>query len=291
MSRGAGPRLMLSVRSLSGISLATRDRLLEVTARYREPESLAVTLSKAVDAGVDGILASPTNALRAAIAELPRPVPIYAVLPTLSEHDRHELEPGVEEVLARSWREAGSMMRMRLRLGGLMRPAMFFHGDLVARFPLLAEAETSRLQSRALRGVILDAWLTDLALATGNQRFFESYCRLIRRRYRVAAGFETNNLGLMLERLRTWGIRPDLVVGPVNPWGLMMKPSLAEVLEELTRSDIPVVAKDLRAGGVSSLADGARFARGARALGLAPDLTELDDVGTELRALSQAAAA
>jgi len=280
---------MLSVRSLNGVSLATRDRILEITARYHERESLAVTLSKAVDAGVDGVLASPTPALRAAMAELSRPVPIYAVIPTLSENGRHELVPGIEEVLARSRREAGAMTRLKLRVEGLVRPAMLYRGDLVTRFPLLAEAEASRVSSRALRGLVLDAWLTDLALATGHRRFFESYCRYVRRRFRVAAGFETHNLGLMLARLREWGVKPDLVVGPVNPWGLLMKPSLTEVLDELARTEVPVLAKELRAGGVSALAEGAQFARAARAHGLAPDLTEMDDPGAELRGLKQAA--
>ena len=77
------PRLLLSARSLNGVTVATRDRRLEILARYREPESLAVTLAKAVDAGVDGVLSSLTPALRAALSELRTAVPIYAIVPAL----------------------------------------------------------------------------------------------------------------------------------------------------------------------------------------------------------------
>src|SRR5437870_8983977 len=38
--------------------MLTRDSLLDVVARYREIESMAVTLSKDVGAGVDGVIAS-----------------------------------------------------------------------------------------------------------------------------------------------------------------------------------------------------------------------------------------
>lgn len=281
------PRLLLSARSLAGVSLATRDRMLDVRARYREPESLAVTLSKALDAGVDGVLASPMPALRAALAELRRPVPLYLVLPALSEHERHELEPGVETVIGRGGRGIGIGSRLRLGLGGMLRPAVFFRGDLVARAPLMIEAEVAAVGARDLRGVVLDAWLADLALAAGHRRFFDAYCRFVRRRFRAAAGFETHNLGLLLARLREWGVRPDFVVGPLNPAGLMMKPSADELLEELARSDVPVLAKELRGGGVSTLEQGAGFARARHAYGLAPDLAELDDVGAELRALAR----
>jgi len=280
------PRLLLATRSLVGVSLATRDRLLDVVARYREPESLAVTLSKAVGAGVDGVLASPLPGLLAALAELKQTVPIYALLPALTEHERNDFEPGVEGLIERARGSAGLLARLRARWAGLARPAALYRGDFARRLPLAIELEVARLSSRELKGVVLDACLTDLALAAGKRAFFDAYCRFVRRRF-GAAGFETHNLGLLLARLREWGLRPDLVVGPLNPCGLMMKPSVSEVLDELKRTDVPVVAKELRAGGAVSLVRGAEFARSHGAHGLAPDLAELEDVGTELRALGK----
>jgi len=281
------PRLLLATRSLVGVSLATRDRLLDVVARYREPESLAVTLSKAVGAGVDGVLASPLPVLLAAVAELKQTVPIYALLPALTEHERNDFEPGVEGLIERARGSAGLLARLRAGWSGLARPAALYRGDLARRLPLLIELEVARLSPRALKGVVLDACLTDLVLAAGKRAFFDSYCRFVRRRFGAAAGLETHNLGLLLARLREWDLRPDLVVGPLNPCGLMMKPSVAEVLDELKRTDVPVVAKELRAGGAVSLVRGAEFARSHGAYGLAPDLAEVEDVGTELRALGK----
>src|SRR6185295_8555687 len=74
------PRLLLGTGSLLGVSRATRDRTLQVATRFAEPESLAVTISKALKAGAAGVVASPSRSLRQALAELPESVPAYALL-------------------------------------------------------------------------------------------------------------------------------------------------------------------------------------------------------------------
>jgi hypothetical protein len=132
-----------------------------------------------------------------------------------------------------------------------------------------------------VRGVVLDAWLTDLALAAGHRRFFQGFAR-VAHRFRAVAGLETHNLGVLLPRLREWDAKPDFVIGPLNPAGLMMKPSAAETLEEVARSPIPVVAKELRAGGVHQLQEASRFALGQGVHGLAPDLSEIEEMSADL---------
>jgi hypothetical protein len=279
------PRVLLSTRSLSGVSLATRDRVLEASNRYREPESLAVTFSKALDAGADGVLACPTPALERAIKKLRRDVPVYAVVPVLTEQERVELEPTIELLLERSIARHGLRARIQVGMARAVRPAAWIGTDWAGWLPLVFESDLSGFSKRYLRGVVLDAWLTDLALAAGHRRLFESYVRFIRSRFRVGAGFETHNLGLLLGRLEEWGLKPDLVIGPVNPGGVMMKPSASDVLERIAATEAIVVAKDLCPGGTHSLEDGVRYARANKVRGIAPDLCDLTDAGAELRAL------
>jgi hypothetical protein len=282
----ASPRLLLSTRSLDGVTRAPRERLLEIQERFREPESLAVTMVKALEAGAGGVLGSPSPALRAALAELDREVPLYAVLPALSPHDYRLLEPGVEPLLARARREAGSLARLRAGLAGLSHLSAFHRGDFAARVPQLLEAEAHRLPRRGVAGVVIASPLTDAALAGEHRRFFVTLTAWIRRRFRGAAGFETRNPGRLLERLRGWGVEPDLVVGPVNPRGLGMKPRPEETLAEIAHAgSAPLVATELRAGGLCSLEEGARYALAHGVRGLAPDLAEMDEVAAELRGL------
>lgn len=283
MSRAiAPPRLLLTALSFTRPPRATRDRELEVSARYREPESLAVTLSKALDAGADAVLATPTPALRAALAELKRPVPVAAVWPTsgpLEESDALAPEP------PRGARGPGAVARLRRGITGLMRLPASLREDLLATVPMRLELDAEGLPRRTLRAVAIAAPVTDLALAAGHARFFERTVAFVHARFGVAAGFETHNLGHLLAALRTWGARPDFVVGPVDPCGRMMKPDTATVVAELRAGGIPVLARELCAGGLVSLEEGAAFALEHGAAGLAPDLVDLDDVSRELRGL------
>ncbi len=86
------PRLVLGTTSLDVPVRAARDRSLEVANRFRESESLAVALVKAIEAGAEALYAVPSPALRAAMDELKRPVPVLARLPHLPLGDdlRHE---------------------------------------------------------------------------------------------------------------------------------------------------------------------------------------------------------
>ncbi len=284
-TRASAPTLLLGLRSLQGPTLATRDRLLEVVTRYREPESLAVLLAKAVAASADGVYTCATPGLRAALAELSSEVPLYVIVPSMTEYDREQLAPGLESAIQASRARVRGTARAGVALTGMARPAALSHGDFVRRLPLLIRSELAGLPRGTVRGVVLDAWFTDLALAAGNRKLFESYARSVQRGFGAQAGLETKNLGLLLARLREWRIHPDFVVGPINPSGLLMKPSPEELLAEVRRSEVPVLARELCAGGVDALDAAAAFARERGAFGLAPDLAEMDDVGAELKAL------
>lgn len=279
------PRLLLSGESLLGVSRASRDRTLEVAARYHEPESLAVTLSKALGAGADAVLLSPNAQVRAALAELKQPLPVIALLPNVPEYVRDSSDVGLVGAAIKRVKRASPATLLRLGLTGVAHAAGVLKGDFAAMVPILLELEAASLGAANLKGVVLAAPITDLALAGRHRFFFAHVSAFARRRFGGLAGFETHNLGHLLRALREWDVRPDFVVGPVNPRGLLMKPTAAEVVEEIRRSPVPVLAKELRAGGTVPLAEGAAFARASGAHGLVPDFVDLEDLGSELRAL------
>ena len=283
------PRLVLGARALAGMSRASRDRLIEMGARTQEPEALAVTLSKAIDAGAEAVLVAPSPQLRAALGELQRRVPLLAVLPTREWHEELELDPGLAPLLERARGRAPAGARVRGAFTAMARAPGVIRGDWAALLPLLIELETARLSRGELAGVVVSADVSDAALATGHAKLFARTTDFVRRRYAVPVGFETRNLGVMLEKLHAWGVAPDFVVGPVNPTGYGMKPNAPETLRAIEQRGIPVLATELRAGGRVDLSEGVRYARSHGVYGLAPDLVDLDDVPGELKALARSA--
>ena len=284
------PRLLLGTESLLGFTRAPRDRLLQVTARFAEPESLAVTFSKAIQLGADGVLASPSRALGDALSELRHTVPVYALLPNVPEYVRDSSEHGLVGTAMKRVARAGLGARVRLGWTGLTHAPGVLRSDFAALVPLLLELESARFRSEELRGVVLAAPITDLALAGKHRGFFERTVKFVRRRFRACAAFETHNLGHLLAAFAEWGVRPDFVVGPVNPRGLMMKPTPSAVVAELARTEIAVLAKELRAGGAVPLVEGASYALARGAKGLVPDLVDVEDLAAEFKELGRALA-
>jgi hypothetical protein len=280
------PALLLSTESLLGVSRTPRGRALDTLRRYEDPKTLAVAFSKAMKSGADGVLVSPSQVVRDALDELDERVPLYALLPNVPQYVRDSSDAGLVGAALKRVRRASPWALVRLGLTGLTHAPRVLRSDFAGMVPLLLELEGAALGPGDLQGVVLAAALTDLALAGGHRAFFEHLVRFMRGRFRARAGFETHNLGHLLTRLHEWGVEPDLVVGPVNPCGLLMKPSAAEVLAALAASSVAVVAKEVTAGGTVALPDGWRYARARGARGVAVDVADLEDVGAGLRALN-----
>ena len=275
----SAPRLLLGVTSLDQPVRTTRDRVLEVAARFREPESLAVAMVKALDAGAEAIHAAPSPLLRAALAELRRPVPLLARLPHVPPHEDLFHEPWLARPLA-----GPAVGHTRAALAALSMPLALVRGELAPRIAARIERDRTMLGARAWSGLALPATLTDLALAADHGALLERLVRFGRARF-GSCGLETHNLARLLLRLESWGFAPDFAIGAVNPRGCGMRPDLDTTLVAIARSEVPVIASDLRAGGTVTLAEGVAFARTHGATGLLPELVDLDEVGSELRAI------
>jgi hypothetical protein len=272
------PRLILGVTSLALPVRATRDRQLEIASRFEESESLAVALVKGVGAGAEAILAPPTQDIRDALAELPKPLPILARVPHLWPADDLLWEPALfhdpnEEA---NGKRAGSAAMNLLPLS--------MSSDLAARVLPRIEREAATFHAKALRGIVVSSVATDLALAANQAKFIEKVVRFARGK-RWLVGFETRNLGHLIQRLGAWGATPDFVIGAVNPRGVGMMPDQASVLVALRSTPVKVIATELRAGGMVALSEGAAWARHHGAWGLCAELVDMDDVPKELKSL------
>jgi hypothetical protein len=279
--RSAGlPGLLLSTEALLGVTQHPRERTLEVRRRCQEEGVLVRAFAGALEAGAGGVLLCPTVETRAAVAALGASLPVFAHVPNVPEFVRDSTELGLPGTALKRLRGAPPATFVRLGLTGISHAGAVLKGDFLGMVPIMLELEVAALGARDLRGVVLSATLTDLLLAGGHRALFAHLVPFIRARFAVMAGFETRNLGHLLARLREWGVQPDLVVGPLNPLGFMMKPTPGQVLAELRATDVPVLAKEIAGGGAVSLEEGARFARAHGARGLVVDLADLPESAT-----------
>jgi hypothetical protein len=282
------PRLLLGVTSLALPVRATRDRQLEVSGRFRESEALAVALVKGVAAGAEAVLAPPTPAIRAALDELPKELPILVRVPHLLPADDLRYEPALlfdpgdeDDPAAPGSKHPGAAAKDLLPVG--------LGGSLAGRVLPRIEREAALFTPASLRGIVVSAAATDLAVAGNQPRFFERIMKFARPRHWMT-GFETRNLGHLLARLTSWGVKPDFVIGPLNPRGVGMMPDRDTVLTAIEQGGMRVIANELRAGGMVALEEGAAWARQHGAWGVCAELVDMDDVPRELKGLAPQAA-
>ncbi len=81
--------------------------------------------------------------------------------------------------------------------------------DFAAGLILLIDAELLRLHRP--QNIVLNAKMTDLALALGNQKLFSQFITHVQKHYRTQVGFATNNLGMLIIKLGQWRLRPDII--------------------------------------------------------------------------------
>ncbi len=270
------PGLLLSTEALLGVTRHPREHTLAVKRRLDSGPALAAALGIALDRGAEGVLLTPSPAAREALAGLTRRVPTWALVPNVPQFARDSSELGLPGAALKRLRGAGPGTFVRLGLTGMSNALGVVKNDTAGMAPILVELELASLGARDLEGVLIAATLTDLALAGRHRLFFANVTRFVRARFGVRAGFETHNLGHLLGALREWGVAPDLVIGPLNPRGFMMKPDPALTLREVAAAGFPVVGKELTAGGAVPLAEGAAWARAHGAAGVAADLADLD---------------
>src|SRR5262249_22457589 len=156
----------------------------------------------------DGLLVAPSPAARDALRALGAPAPVYAHVPNLPQYVRDAAALGLVGTALKRVRGAPPLTLARLGLTGVAHASGVLSGDFSALVPLLIELECASLGARRLEGVVLAATLTDLALAGGHRHMFRHVVDFIRGRFGARAGFETHNLGHLLDRLEAWNVTP-----------------------------------------------------------------------------------
>src|SRR5262249_50587190 len=147
--------------------------------------------------------------VREALAELKKDLPLVVRTPHTPVTDDLRWEPplALDASDEAAWSSRAGAKAMNLL-------PMSLAADLASRVLPRMERECGTFSARSLRGALVPALVTDLALAAGQPRFFERVIKSARHRFRMV-GFETKNLGHLLEKLGVWNLAPDFVVGAV----------------------------------------------------------------------------
>lgn len=257
-----------AVELLASLPHAQRD------PRFASPERQALYAAQLQALGIRRVLwmlerdgEAAVGALRARLG-----ISVNPVVPNMRAYLRDSSDYGVVGAALQRFRRLRLADQARIALHNVPRAPGVLTRDFATGVLVMVEMELARFRQYAPTTVVLNASVTDLALALDHERLLRGFVRLVERTYGLEAALATYNYDALVGRLQAWRIRPGALVAPFNPRGYLMQPSREACEQALKGSDLEVVASHVEVDGLVARADALAYLRG---LGIRRSIVEL----------------
>jgi hypothetical protein len=167
---------------------------------------------------------------------------ICALVPNVAGYVREATDYGMFGAGWRRLRRMNPLSWFRLGFQGMLNARGVLRRDFPTLLTLLLELEMANFRRFRPQVVFLHPQMTDLLLAMDHGKALEKALRKIRRGFGAEPGLATNNLGVLLPRLQSWGLEVPYVLTSVHPRGYGMRPGREKCEEVLKQFPGKVVA-------------------------------------------------
>jgi len=139
--------------------------------------------------------------------------------------------PAINEVLFKNNTTKGVLGMMAK--GGVA----LFNKDAIKMMQMLIDVEMKMFQGLNIKVVFLQNIITDLLLGYDLKEIFYEYTEHIRKKYKVAPGLITQNMPVLLEKLKEWEIEEVVVCTSFNKIGYLMSPDIDSYIKSASDND------------------------------------------------------
>jgi len=133
--------------------------------------------------------------------------------------------------------------------------ANFLKRDYMSLAMSILNLEVSAFTDVNIEALILHNVFTDLLLSLGMSEAFLEYERYVTDELDLNTAYGTLNFSLLKNNFEKWGIKPKMVMTPVNHQGYDMHPSQSEVEADLLNYKGDIIAMNVLGGGAFTLDD------------------------------------
>ena len=109
--------------------------------------------------------------------------------------------------------------------------------DAIKMMQMLVDAEMKMFKHLDIKVVFLQNIITDLLLGLDVRIIFVEYCNYIRKKYRALPGLITQNMPVLLHKLKEWGIEEVVVCSSFNKIGYLMSPDVQTYIDASSAND------------------------------------------------------
>lgn len=140
--------------------------------------------------------------------------------------------------------------------------AAVFGKDAVKLMQMLVDIEMKMFKGLNVKVIFLQNIITDLLLGYGVAEIFQEYCTYIRKKYNALPGLITQNMPILLEKLKEWGIQEVVICSSFNKIGYLMSPNIDAYISTAKNNDsskYQLMAMSTLASGAISASEAYKF--------------------------------
>ena len=234
--------------------------LIRLREAWQTPAKLRAALARRAVEGYRAAVVLSETIFSEAIKLSGPPLPAFIpIVPNIQGLMRDAVEHGmVGAGLRRVWRAgafalAGMGLRNVGNLGALKRR------DFPTLLQGFIELELAGFSKYDCPAVLLQAQMTDLAIAAHNPRILEAFFKTVRARSGAEPGLITHNAAAAIAALKSWGIEPALMVTPFGAQAGCARPDNETAAHSLRASGFLIWADRRLAASPPSLEDRGAF--------------------------------
>jgi hypothetical protein len=240
-TRGDIPSL-LSLLDGSMIAQGIDTHHREQSIRFHSEENLRQLLVVYREKSFPSLIVTSSSVLFRSISpDLRRDMPGFVpIVPNIRGIMREAVEFGMIKAGMRRALRVGMSQLVSLGLRSIGKAGSILHKDFPTLLSCLIELEIAEFRRFTPPLFLLQAQMTDLAVAMDNPRMVEGYIRVINRRTSAGIGYETFNFTRTVNFLERWGLGCDAIITPWDRNGSHMRESVEECLRARKRCGYPV---------------------------------------------------
>lgn len=242
--------LILGHNQFLGISHISEERSREREKKFSNVENIYKIVEKASEFGYKGMIIE-THPRMLKFLEYYKDnktfdMDFYLQVPYVQGYIQKMNEKGlsglVKEIIQRSGIKSASTMALKNVIKLAKR-------DYISMATSALQIEVKPFAEFNIKALLLHNVITDLLLSLRVEDAFTEYVGYVKDKLGLKPGFITLNFQLFKSSCEKWGIKPPLVMTPVNPGGYDMNPSKNAIESTIKEYTGEVIAMNILGGG------------------------------------------
>lgn len=258
-------KLILGHNQFLGISHISEKNASEKDSKFSDPSKILEAVRLAHECGFRQMIVESHPRMRSFMELYEKDgtfdMEFVLQVPFVSGYVRRMAEGGIKGVVKEIISGAPKLELAKIALGAAPK---LLRNDYMRLGVRALDLEMSKYSDFEIKGVLMHNVITDILLSLDAEDAYGDFFDRVKRRFGVRAGMITLNLPMLVDHLNMWGLSPDMVMSPINPYGFDMNPSQAEVERCVRSSKYNILAMNVLGGGSVTLPEASMYIKGLR---------------------------